>query len=214
VKPTADRVVLRALPKEDIADMLGSLWLPQSVADTQRYMIGEVAFVGSGCELIPGLRVVHRQFHYVELPDDLRMFWEYDILAVLKKGTDGMYTVVPLRNCLVVEELPPDAYEGKIILIEEQERSLRGTVLAVGPGLLADEDGKRWPMDVAEGDTIAFAKFAGTKLAIDGSEVLILDEDKVLAKLVDDGTEERPGRTRRSLPSGYSGATPSRLTVK
>ncbi|KKL96928.1 hypothetical protein LCGC14_1839640, partial [marine sediment metagenome] len=32
-----------------------------------------------------------------------------------------------------------------------------------------------------------FAKFAGTKLAIDGTEVLILDEDKVLAKLVEHG---------------------------
>ncbi|KKN02833.1 hypothetical protein LCGC14_1113620 [marine sediment metagenome] len=184
MKPLADRVVLRALPEEDVADMYGSLWLPQSAADEQRYMIGEVAFVGEGCELLPGLRVIHRQFHYVELPDDLRMFWEYDILAILKKGVDGMYTVVPLRNCLVVEELPPDAYEGKIILIEEQERSLRGTVLAVGPGLPLKEGG-RMPMDVAEGDIVAFAKFAGTKLAIDGTEVLILDEDKVLAKLVE-----------------------------
>ena len=184
MKPLADRVVLQRLPEEDIADMFGSLWLPQSVADQQRYMIGEVAFVGEGCELLPGLRVVHRQFHYVELPDDLRMFWEWDILAVLKKGEDGMYTVVPLRNCLVVEELPPDAYEGKIILIEEQERSLRGTVLAVGPGLPLG-GGKRQEMDVEEGDVVAFAKFAGTKLSVDGSEVLILDEDKVLAKLVE-----------------------------
>ena len=187
MKPLADRVVLKRLPEEDVADMFGSLWLPQSVGDQQRYMIGEVAFVGEGCELIAGLRVVHRQFHYVELPNDLRMFWEYDILAVLKKGVDGMYTVVPLRNCLVVKELPPDAYEGKIILIEDQqERSLRGTVLAVGPGLLVDESGKRWPMDIAEGDIVAFAKYAGTKLAIDGREVLILDEDKVLAKLVEE----------------------------
>ena len=192
MRPLPDKVVLKKLPKEDIAEMLGSLWLPQSVADTQRYMIGEVAFVGSGCELIPGLRVVHRQFHYVELPDDLRMFWEYDILAVLKKGTDGMYTVVPLRNCLVVEELPPDAYEGKIILIEDQqERSLKGTVLAVGPGLLlGNVEGDRLPMDVAEGDIVAFAKFAGTKLVIDGAEVLILDEDKILAKLVEANENE------------------------
>ena len=185
MRPTTDRVVLKALPKEDIAEMFGSLWLPQSVADTQRYMIGEVAFVGKGCELLPGLRVVHRQFHYVELPGDLRMFWEYDILAVLKKGMDGMYTVVPLRNLIVVEELPPDAYEGKIILIDDQQdKSLRGTVLAVGPGLPLKEGG-RMPMDVVKGDTVAFAKFAGTKLSIDGSEVLILDEDKVLAKLVE-----------------------------
>lgn len=164
--------------------MLGSLWLPQSVADTQRYMIGEVAFVGDGCELLPGLRVVHRQFHYVELPNDLRMFWEWDILAVLKKGTDGMYTVVPLRNQIVVREHPPDEYEGNIILIEDGDKPQRGTVLAVGPGLPLPEGG-RGEMEVAEGDTICYTKFAGTKLAIDGNEVLILDEDKVLAKLVE-----------------------------
>ncbi|KKL19376.1 hypothetical protein LCGC14_2466120, partial [marine sediment metagenome] len=45
MKPLADRVVLQRLAEEDVADMFGSLWLPQSVADTQRYMIGEVAFV-------------------------------------------------------------------------------------------------------------------------------------------------------------------------
>ncbi|KKK71359.1 hypothetical protein LCGC14_2914700 [marine sediment metagenome] len=183
VRPLPDKVVLRALPKEDIAEMLGSLWLPQSVADQQRYMIGEVAFVGKGCELIPGLRVVHRQFHYVELPNDLRMFWEYDILAVLKKGADGVYTVVPLRNQIVIEEHPPDEHEGLIVLLEDTlDKPQRGTVLAVGPGLPIPEGG-RMPMDVAKGDTVCYTKFAGTKLSIDGSEVLILDEDKVLAKL-------------------------------
>ena len=184
MKLRANRVALRALPADDLAEMSGSLWLPPSAADTQRYMVGEVAFTGPKSTLIPGLRVIHRQFHFVELPDDLRCFWEHDILAVLKKGTDGMYTVIPLRNQIVVEELPPEVYEGKIILIDDpQEKSLRGTVLAVGPGLLSDESGARWPMDVEKGDIIAYAKYAGTKLAIDGTEVLILGEDKVLAKL-------------------------------
>ena len=185
MKPTTDRVILKALPKEDIAEMFGSLWLPQSVADTQRYMIGEVAFVGPGCELIPGLRVVHRQFHYVELPDDLRMFWEYDILAVLKKGTDDVYTVVPLRNQIVIEEHPADEHKGLILLLEDTlDKPQRGTVLAVGPGLPIAEGG-RLPMDIEKGDTVCYSKFAGTKLSIDGNEVLILDEDKVLAKLVE-----------------------------
>ncbi len=191
MKPLADRVVLQRLATEDIADMFGGLWLPQSVADQQRYMIGEVAFVGEDCELIPGLRVVHRQFHYVELPDDLRMFWEYDILAILKKGVDGMYTVVPLRDQIVVEEHPPDEYTGLIVVLDDSlDKPQRGTVLAVGPGLpLAD--GGRQEMDVSEGDTICYTKFAGTKLSIDGKEVLILDEDKVLVKLVESKGDSR-----------------------
>ncbi len=183
----ANRVALRPLLDDDVADMFGLLWLPQSVADMQRYMVAEVAAAGPGSELIPGLRVVHRQFHFIELPDDLRCIWEEDILAVLKKGTeDGMYTVVPLRNCLVVEEHPPDKHEGLIVVLEDSlEKPLRGTVLAVGPGL-RDERGDRVPMDVAEGDVVCWMKFAGTKLTVDGTEVLILDEDKVLAKLVED----------------------------
>jgi len=183
VRLLANRVALGPLPADDIAEMSGSLWLPPSAADSQRYMIGEVVAVGPESELLPGLRVVHRQFHFLELPDDLRAFWEHDILAVLTKGEDGMYTVVPLRNQIVVEELAPEKYEGLIHLIEDQqEKSLRGTVLAVGPGLLK-EDGGRWPMEVQEGDIVVYAKFAGTKLAIDGTEVLILGEDKVLATL-------------------------------
>ncbi len=184
MKLLANRVALGPLPADDIAEMTGNLWLPPSAADSQRYMIGEVVAANTSSGLLPGLRVIHRQFHFVELPDDLRCFWEHDILAVLTKGDDGMFTVVPLRNQIVVEELPPEKYEGLIQLIDDQqEKSLRGTVLAVGPGLLSDESGKRWPMDVAVGDIIVYAKFAGTKLAIDGTEVLILGEDKVLATL-------------------------------
>jgi len=182
----ADRVALAALPSDDIAEMSGLLWLPPSAADSQRYMIGEVAAVGARSALIPGLRVVHRQFHYAEA-DDLRIFWEHDILAVLKKGVDGMYTVVPLRNCLVVEEHPPDKHEGLVVVLDDSlEKPLRGTVLAVGPGLLASESGERLPMDVAKGDVVCYAKYAGTKLTVDGVEVLILDEDKVLAKLTEE----------------------------
>jgi len=116
MKLRANRVALGPLPADDIAEMSGSLWLPPSAADSQRYMVGEVAAVGPKSELLPGLRVIHRQFHFIELPDDLRCFWEHDILAVLKKEESGMYTVVPLRNQIVVEELPPEKHVGLIEL--------------------------------------------------------------------------------------------------
>ncbi len=94
-----------------------------------------------------------------------------------------MYTVVPLRNCIVVEEHPPDDHEGLIVVLKDSlEKPLRGTVLAVGPGLPL-EGGERLPMEIQKDDIVVYAKYAGTKLAIDGTEVLILDEDKVLAKL-------------------------------
>ncbi len=47
-----------------------------------------------------------------------------------------------------------------------------------------DEDGERIPMDVSIGDTVLFAKYAGTEIKIDGKKLLILKESDILAILV------------------------------
>jgi len=51
-------------------------------------------------------------------------------------------------------------------------------VIAVGAG--RREDGKVLPLDVRAGDTVLFAKYAGTEFKLDGEEHLILREDDVL----------------------------------
>jgi len=53
----------------------------------------------------------------------------------------------------------------------------------VGPGD-RDENGKRIPMDVSEGDTVLFAKYAGTEIKLDGKKLLILRESDILAILL------------------------------
>ena len=55
-----------------------------------------------------------------------------------------------------------------------------GTVQAIGPGG-RDEQGKRIPLDVNTGDTVLFAKYAGTEFKIDGKKLLILKENDLLA---------------------------------
>jgi len=52
-------------------------------------------------------------------------------------------------------------------------------VLAAGAGR-RDDSGKRIEMDVKEGDTVLFAKYAGTEIKIDGRKMLIMKESDLL----------------------------------
>lgn len=89
----------------------------------------------------------------------------------------------PLADRVVVE--PKDKEEtfagGTLVLPETaKEKPQQGTVLAVGNGRL-DDAGKRITVDVKEGDTVLFAKYAGTEIKVDGKKVLILKEADILA---------------------------------
>lgn len=88
----------------------------------------------------------------------------------------------PLGNRVVVEPIEQEEITaGGIVLPETaKEKPQKGTVLSVGPGD-RDDEGKRIPMDVAKGDTVLFAKYAGTEIKIDGKKLLILRESDLLA---------------------------------
>ncbi|RPI31842.1 MAG: co-chaperone GroES [Chloroflexota bacterium] len=88
----------------------------------------------------------------------------------------------PLGNRVVVEPIEQEEITaGGIVLPETaKEKPQKGKVLAVGPGD-RDEDGKRIPMDVSEGDTVLFAKYSGTEIKMDGKKLLILRENDLLA---------------------------------
>jgi len=92
----------------------------------------------------------------------------------------------PLGNRLVIEPIEQeDVTAGGIVLPETaKEKPQKGTVVSVGPGD-RDEDGKRIPMDVKEGDTVLFAKYSGTEIKLDGKKVLILRESDLLAIVVE-----------------------------
>ena len=63
-----------------------------------------------------------------------------------------------------------------------KEKPQKGKVIAVGPGKLG-EDGKRIPMEVKEGDTVLFKEWGGSKVKLDGQELMIFREEDVLAIL-------------------------------
>src|SRR5512139_912330 len=88
----------------------------------------------------------------------------------------------PLGNRIVVEPIEQEEVTASGIVLPEtaKEKPQKGTVLAVGPGD-RDEDGKRIPMDVKEGDTVLFAKYSGTEIKMDGKKLLILRESDLLA---------------------------------
>lgn len=97
-------------------------------------------------------------------------------------ATDVASKLRPLGDRLVIRPASrEETTKGGIIVPDTaKEKPQRGTVLAVGPGR-RDDDGEYIPMDVKVGDTVLFAKYAGTEFKIDDEELMILSEKDVLA---------------------------------
>ena len=90
----------------------------------------------------------------------------------------------PLADRLVVEPTEQEEMTVTGIYVPEtaKEKPQKGKVIAVGPGR-KDDDGKRIPMDVAEGDRVLYAKYGGTEVKLEDKKVLILKESDILAIL-------------------------------
>jgi len=90
--------------------------------------------------------------------------------------------IKPLGNRVVVEPVEQEEVTaGGIVLPETaKEKPQKGKVLSIGPGE-RDEDGDRIAMDVKEGDTVLYAKYAGTEIKLNNKKLLILKETDLLA---------------------------------
>ena len=88
----------------------------------------------------------------------------------------------PLGSRVVVKALDREEVTKSGIVLPDtaKEKPQEGKVLATGPGD-RDEDGKRIPVDLKEGDRVLFQKYAGTEFKLDGEELLILSEKDILA---------------------------------
>ena len=91
----------------------------------------------------------------------------------------------PLADRLVVEPTEQEEMTASGIYVPEtaKEKPQKGKVIAVGPGR-KDDDGKRVPMDVTEGDRVLYAKYGGTEVKLEDKKVLILKESDILAIFV------------------------------
>ena len=87
----------------------------------------------------------------------------------------------PLGSRVVIKALDREEVTKSGILIPDtaKEKPQEGRVLAVGPGD-RDENGKRIPVELKEGDKVLFQKYAGTEFKLDGEDYLVIDHNDVI----------------------------------
>ena len=87
----------------------------------------------------------------------------------------------PLHDRVLVKRIEQEEKTSGGIIIPEtaKEKPQEGRVIAVGPGKW-DENGKRVPLEVKNGDRVLFGKYAGNEIKVDGVEHLIMREDDIL----------------------------------
>lgn len=88
----------------------------------------------------------------------------------------------PLGDRVVVQPIEQDEVTSGGIMLPDtaKEKPQKGEILAVGPGARNDA-GERVELDVKVGDTVLYAKYAGTEIKLDGEKVLVLRESDILA---------------------------------
>ena len=90
-------------------------------------------------------------------------------------------TIKPLFDQVVVEytQMEEKTQSGVILPTAAQEKQNMAKVVAVGPGGIVD--GKEVKMEVKVGDTVLYAKYAGTEMKVDGKELIIIRQNDILA---------------------------------
>jgi chaperonin GroES len=90
--------------------------------------------------------------------------------------------IKPLADRVVVQALEEtEQMRGGLYIPDTaKEKPQQGTIIAVGPGKLSDENERIKP-DVEVGQKVLYGKYSGTEVSVDGEEYLILRESDVLA---------------------------------
>ncbi len=93
-------------------------------------------------------------------------------------------SIRPLGDKVLVKRLEAEQKTaGGIVLPDSaKEKPKRGTVLSVGDGKLLDT-GDRKALQVRKGDKVLFTSYAGTEVKVNGEELIIMDENDILAIL-------------------------------
>jgi chaperonin GroES len=85
--------------------------------------------------------------------------------------------ITPLHDRVIVKAAAAEERTAGGIIIPDtaKEKPQRGVVVAVGTGK------KDEPMTVKVGDTVLYGKYAGTEIAVEGQDLLIMRESDILA---------------------------------
>lgn len=92
-----------------------------------------------------------------------------------------MAQIKPLHDRVVIERLEAEetTASGIVLAASATEKPDMGVVISVGDGKMLD-NGTRTSMCVKAGDKVAFGKYAGQTLKLDGKEYMIIREDEIL----------------------------------
>jgi len=95
----------------------------------------------------------------------------------------------PLGDRVVGRPKPKDEKTASGIVLPDtaSEKPQEGSVLSVGPGRVLD-NGKRVPMEVAQDDTVLFAKYAGAEVKLEGEDYLVMRENDLLVVITNGKT--------------------------
>ena len=90
--------------------------------------------------------------------------------------------IKPLYDRVVIKRVEEEnKTKGGIVIPDTaKEKSVKGTVIAVGKGKLT-ESGKLVPPAVKKGDMVLLSKYAGNEIKIEGVEHSIMREEDILA---------------------------------
>ena len=97
-------------------------------------------------------------------------------------ATDTKVSIRPLGDRVVIKPANKEEVSAAGVILPDtaKEKPQKGTIVAVGPGRTLD-NGSRQAPEVSEGQTVLYAKYAGTEVKVEGEEYLILSEKDVLA---------------------------------
>ena len=92
--------------------------------------------------------------------------------------------LTPLADRVIVRrfEAEEKTKSGIVLPDAAKEKPTKGKVIAVGPGRL-DDNGKRTPVAVREGETVVYGKWSGTEVELGDEKFVILKESDLLGVL-------------------------------
>ena len=96
--------------------------------------------------------------------------------------TKTALTIRPLSDRVVIKPANKEEVSAAGVILPDtaKEKPQKGTIVAAGPGRVLD-DGTRQALEVAVGQEVLYAKYAGTEVKFEGEEYLILSEKDILA---------------------------------
>ena len=93
-----------------------------------------------------------------------------------------MMNIRPLQDRVILKRMEEESTSAGGIVIPDSaaEKPSRGEIIAAGKGKRL-ESGDIIPLDVKVGDTVLFGKYSGTEVKVEGTELLVMREEDIMA---------------------------------